>query len=94
MIMNYRPKRIKITNKELKGIEYTIEKKIQNEYEIKKNENIKSRNFSMLLKYRNNSRTKYINDVRNSNKYISKIASKTNVIVDRFMNSFNHQCEL
>lgn len=94
VIMNYRPKRIKITNKELKGIEYTIEKKIQNEYEIKKNENIKSRNFSMLLKYRNNSRTKYINDVRNSNKYISKIASKTNVIVDRFMNSFNHQCEL
>lgn len=43
--MNYRPKRVKITNKELKGIEYTIEKKIQNEYEIKKNENMKSRNF-------------------------------------------------
>ena len=43
--MNYRPKRVKITNKELKGIEYTIEKRIQNEYEIKKNENMKSRNF-------------------------------------------------
>ena len=43
--MNYRPKRGKITNKELKGIEYTIEKKIQNKYEIKKNENMKSRNF-------------------------------------------------
>ena len=93
VINNYRPKRIKITNKELKGIEYTIEKKIQNEYEIKKNENMKSRNFSMLTKYRNNWRTKYINEVKNSNKYISNIASKTNTIVNKFLNSFNQQCE-
>ena len=41
----------------------------------------------MLMKYRSNWRTKYINDVRNSN-------NKTNVIVDRFMKSFNHQCEI
>lgn len=83
-----------LSHKSMKAIKYKLEKKLKNEIEKLYNEQIKKKNNIVLKQLRVRWKKDFFKLVKSTNETIVLINKETDIVLDKFKNSFNDECKL